>query len=138
MADFTFSTRLRAREVYISHGPEWADVAGDVSVNWTLDLDVRDYGIKSFDVVVLKVEMFLQLTDEQDQEHDQVIITPSSRPEPPPEGDVRAELLHYGRPEDFKIKVVFEFDANTAEYLPPLAPYHAEIDLLGRTIEISF
>jgi len=138
MADFTFSTRLRGRDVYIFHGPEWMEAEGDVNVIWALEIDAREYGIKSFDVTVQKVEMFLHLTDEQEQEHEQVISTPSAAPEPPPEGDVRAELLHYGRPEDFKIKVVFDHASESHDYLPSLVPHHAEIDLARRTIEISF
>lgn len=139
MSDFNFSTPLRGRNVYVFCGPEWMEASADVTINWTLDVDARAYGIKSFSVNVTKVEAFLQLTDEQDQVHDMAISTPSTAPEPPTEGDTRAELLHYGRPEDFQVKVEFDMNTDSPEdCLPPLVPRRVEINLSRRIFEISF
>lgn len=138
--DFSFSTRLRSTqrgEVYVESGPEWLEASADVHIKWTLELDLREWGVKAFDVSIQQVTMYLRLVDENDQEREEVITTPEAAPAPPPEGDVRAEFMHYSRPDDFKIKVVYT-QSDSADYLPPLVPRSVEIYLQKRIIEISF
>ena len=140
--DLTFTTRLtsaRGGGVLVDHGPEWIEANADVHIKWSLELEAREWGVKSFDVTVQQVTVYLHLYDEQEQEHEEVVTVPSQAPAAPPEGDARAELLHYGRPEDYKLVTRFNtVQSETHEYIPGLVPNHVEIDMRKRVIEISF
>jgi len=139
-SDMTFTTRLKQRtEVDVYHSSEWVDGNAEVLIEWSLQLDVRSFGIKSFDVTVNKVTAYMWLIDELDREHQEVITVPSVAPEAPAEGDIRGELLHYGRPDDYKIVTKFNTrEAGSNDYMLGVMPLHAEIDMRKRRIEISF
>lgn len=76
MNDMSFKTVIDQRDVDISNAPVEGEQyinAGDMTVEWELDIDARDYGIKSLGVAVRKVYGVYNLvtpTEDKDEEQE--------------------------------------------------------------------
>lgn len=140
--DWKFSTRLEVGKDLYVHGADWlAEAFGSMVIDWEIDFDVRNWGIKDISVTVHRVEAALDLSESDDEgslhtrEHIDINWPQAG---PPPESDSEnpsAALARHMATPQWQVKWSRQRydDEGTM-----IAVKEATVHVLKRTIDIEF
>lgn len=118
--DFKFTTTVDRRDVDYSNPELEKDQyleSADLKVDWELDLDMRDHGIKSFGVLVSKVYGFYNVVTPGDDNDDEREV----------------EFVAEGKDWDLSSEFEGEFVMGTA-----FSPASVEVDLKSKKVIVKF
>jgi len=139
-SDWKFSTTLEVgHEVNVYGTPDWCDETfGGVVIDWELEFDVRQWGVKDITVTVLKLEADIDLNNAegQVQEHVEINWPQPGRPEGDSENPTPALARHMAVPQwNVQWKRMSRSDDSSSMVI---AVQEVNIDLKKHLIEIEF